>query len=269
MSQALAKVSDEGGAVAVVERLIATGDLSKLTPPERVTYYNGLCASLGLNPLTRPFEYLTLSGKLVLYARKDATEQLRVLRKVSITRLEKEQDGDLFVVTAYATLPDGREDSDMGAVSTKGLNGDALVNARLKAVTKAKRRVTLSICGLGFLDETEVESIPGARRPPAHVRAELPAASPEEEECNALVTQIRDILGELNAKGYQPKWSNVTLKTYVNQKFMVTDGLDSIAHRAEPLHDLFADLSRKLDALVAETEGESARPAEDEDETAF
>jgi hypothetical protein len=32
-----------------------------------------------------------------------------------------------------------------------------------KAVTKAKRRVTLSICGLGMLDESEVASIPGAR----------------------------------------------------------------------------------------------------------
>src|SRR6185312_3719783 len=34
----------------------------------------------------------------------------------------------------------------------------------MKAETKAKRRVTLSICGLGMLDETEVDSIPDARR---------------------------------------------------------------------------------------------------------
>jgi hypothetical protein len=32
----------------------------------------------------------------------------------------------------------------------------------MKAETKAKRRVTLSICGLGLLDETEIETIPGA-----------------------------------------------------------------------------------------------------------
>jgi hypothetical protein len=36
----------------------------------------------------------------------------------------------------------------------------------MKAITKAKRRVTLSISGLGFLDESEVDSVPGARRPP-------------------------------------------------------------------------------------------------------
>jgi hypothetical protein len=37
-----------------------------------------------------------------------------------------------------------------------------LANALMKAETKSKRRVTLSICGLGFLDETEADSIPGA-----------------------------------------------------------------------------------------------------------
>ncbi len=34
-------------------------------------------------------------------------------------------------------------------------------------MTKAKRRVTLSICGLGWLDETEVESIPASAKRPA------------------------------------------------------------------------------------------------------
>ena len=39
------------------------------------------------------------------------------------------------------------------------LNCDDLANAFMKAETKAKRRVTLSICGLGILDETEIETI--------------------------------------------------------------------------------------------------------------
>jgi hypothetical protein len=34
----------------------------------------------------------------------------------------------------------------------------------MKCETKAKRRVTLSFCGLGMLDESEVESVPGAVR---------------------------------------------------------------------------------------------------------
>jgi len=46
-----------------------------------------------------------------------------------------------------------------GAVDIKGLTGKNLANAFMKAETKAKRRVTLSICGLGFLDESEVEDM--------------------------------------------------------------------------------------------------------------
>jgi len=42
------------------------------------------------------------------------------------------------------------------------VGGEARANLMMKAETKAKRRVTLSICGLGMLDETEVESLPPA-----------------------------------------------------------------------------------------------------------
>jgi hypothetical protein len=122
-----------------------------------------VCESLGLNPLTKPFDYIRLNGKLTLYTRKDATDQLRKLNNVSITRVERELVNEVYVVTAYATTRDGREDSDVGAVSVKGLSGEALANAYMKAMTKAKRRVTLSICGLGMLDELEVETIPDAQ----------------------------------------------------------------------------------------------------------
>ena len=35
----------------------------------------------------------------------------------------------------------------------------------MRCETKSKRRVTLSICGLGLLDETEVETIPDSNNP--------------------------------------------------------------------------------------------------------
>jgi hypothetical protein len=248
MSQALTTTGADAG--DIMERVIAAGDLSKLTPTDRTRYYNAVCQSVGLNPFTRPFEYLALNGKLVLYARKDATEQLRRINQISIRKLEKEQEGDLYIVTAYARAPDGREDMDMGAVSTKGLAGDALVNARLKAVTKAKRRVTLSICGLGFLDETEVETIPGARMLPIKQAAQTSALPSEklapEEERKALVAQVEELCAALNSAGYTPRWTRITLATYVNDKFLATDGLDSLSF--EKLRELISDLSLKLDA---------------------
>jgi hypothetical protein len=93
---------------------------------------------------------------------KDGTEQLRALHKISIAKLEREVIGDVYVVTAYAEN-DTRRDSSTGAVSIKGLAGDSLANAYMKAETKAKRRATLSICGLGMLDESEIDTIKDAQ----------------------------------------------------------------------------------------------------------
>lgn len=147
-----------------IEQVLVGGDLSKLTQAERETYYLETCKTLSLNPLTRPFDYITLSGRLVLYANKGCAEQLRSVRKISISVTAREVITDLFVVTANAKGPDGREDSSTGAVNIAGLKGDMLANAMMKAETKAKRRVTLSICGLNMLDESEVDSIPNATR---------------------------------------------------------------------------------------------------------
>ena len=143
----------------VIERVITSGDLAKMTPAERVAFYWRTCESLGLNALTRPFEFLNLNGKLTMYARKDATDQLRKLNAVSVTELRRERDDELGLLTVYARGRDksGREDEATGVVSTKGLAGEALANAAMKAETKAKRRLTLSLVGLGFLDESEVE----------------------------------------------------------------------------------------------------------------
>lgn len=142
-----------------LESVLIQGDLAHLKPDERVMYYKNVCQSVGLNPLTKPFDYITLNGKLTLYAKKDATDQLRNRDGVSITALDSKTVNDIYLVTAHATRADGRTDASTGAVNIAGLKGDALANALMKAETKAKRRVTLSICGLGLLDETEIETI--------------------------------------------------------------------------------------------------------------
>lgn len=155
-----------------IESVVIGGDLSKLTPAQRVQYYQAVCKSIGLNPLTRPFDYITLNGKLTLYARKDATDQLRNLNNVSIGKPDIRFEDDWIIVTVEAEDNTGRKDSDVGVVNKKDMRGD-FGNALMKAVTKAKRRVTLSICGLGMLDETEVETIPDANV--VEIVDELPA----------------------------------------------------------------------------------------------
>ena len=57
---------DDNDTAVMMEKALLTGDLSKMTSTERLQYYSRVCESLGLNPLTRPFDYITLNGKLTL-----------------------------------------------------------------------------------------------------------------------------------------------------------------------------------------------------------
>ena len=142
-----------------VESALVKNDISQLSTQERLTFYNKICESVGLNPLTKPFSFLKLQGKEVLYANKDCTEQLRKIHGVSTQIISKGLVGDLYEVHVKARDKSGKEDDDLAYVVVKGLSGNDLANAMLKAVTKAKRRVTLSICGLGILDESELETV--------------------------------------------------------------------------------------------------------------
>ena len=146
----------------LLEAVIIRGDLAKMAPAQRLDYYSQVCQSVGLNPLTKPFEYIVLNGKMTLYAKKDCADQLRKINGVSIDRTEIDKDGDFISVTVYGHDKTGRSDVELGVVSKKDMRGD-LANAMMKAMTKAKRRLTLSLCGLGWLDETEVETIPDAK----------------------------------------------------------------------------------------------------------
>lgn len=165
----------------IIERVIIAGDLSKLQPADRVNYYRATCESLGLNPLTKPFDYITLNGKLTLYATRTATDQLRARNNVSVKPIERRTDNDLgiYSVEVEASAPDGRIDFATGVVNIAGLRGDALANAFMKAETKAKRRATLSICGLGWMDETELETVPAARRTTVDDAGEIRGVAPD------------------------------------------------------------------------------------------
>lgn len=164
---------------SLVEQVLIKGDLRQLTPAQKVSYYNAVCQSLNLNPLTQPFAYITLNGKEVLYAKRDAAEQLRKVHGISIDIKAREVIEGCYVVTACASMPNGRRDESTGVVAIENLKGEARANAMLKAETKAKRRVTLSIVGLGMLDETEVETIPQPLvvEAPKAARPPLPAGA--------------------------------------------------------------------------------------------
>lgn len=159
------------------DAVLVQGDLSSMTDDQRAAYYLKVCDSLGLNPHTGPFEFIKLNGGLKLYATRACSDQLRKLHGVSLTIHSRELVDDIYTVVSRAEDAAGRTDEACGVVSVKNLSGEARANALMKAETKAKRRVTLSICGLGWLDETEVETIQQNQPPQQHLM--LAALKPE------------------------------------------------------------------------------------------
>lgn len=181
-------------------------DFTRLSEEERQAYLTALCEHLGLNPMLIPFEFLKLDGKLVCYAKKACTDQLRQIHGISVVELHEEERNGVQICRVKLRDKDGREDCDVGAVSlyderaeiwvngkkvsnpNKGqrITRDAEANAILKAATKAKRRATLSMCGLGMLDESEIETIVGAVVPGTEPAA--PAATTNEGAKSAPAT---------------------------------------------------------------------------------
>jgi hypothetical protein len=244
----------------IIEAVIAKGDLGKLSPEERTRYYGEVCRSVGLNPLTKPFEYITLNGKLTLYARKDATDQLRSLRGVSVTIASREQVGDVYVVTARATTPDGRTDESIGAVAISSLKGDALANSLMKAETKAKRRVTLSICGLGMLDETEMEIISGATVATIAPTPALPAPT-EPLATQEQVTYLGHILDALNEHGVEDDKLLTAVRNITRQPDITLEAADLLTLSGAMLDTVIARLNTRLEQLDADKAAQSSPPA--------
>ncbi len=252
---------------AIVEQVVLHGDLAKLTPEQRVKYYQAVCQSVGVNPLTKPFDYITLNGKLTLYATRTCTDQIRANTKISISIVSREVLDDIYVVTARGEMPDGRTDESTGAVNIANLKGEAKANAYMKCETKSKRRLTLSMAGLGWMDESEVESVPTAKtlhvnmetgeietpssRPPLTTpKAETPKAQHPLIAAGFTAATIRQLAAWIGGNQAAKDWSadqRATAKSVTEALLSgVQDGLT-----VEALNELLADYG-SLDGSAVE-----------------
>ena len=153
----------------IIEKIVTKGDLSGLSIQQKLTYLKYTCDKLSLDPAAQPFNLISFKQgsffKEVLYCTKAGAEQLNNNNNVSHQIIEEKEEKGLYIVKARASLPNGRFVEDVGIVDvSKGFTGGVplgieLANLMLKAVTKAKRRATLSLLGLGMMDETEVETL--------------------------------------------------------------------------------------------------------------
>jgi len=159
-SGALAVTENPANTAALVASLVLNGDISGLDPSQKAVYYVQRCRQLGLDPASKPFQVLKLNGKEILYTDKGAADQLAKLHHVTrrITdgpRVHKIGSREMLYCVCEASTPDGRSEMDVATLPIGDLD-----NALMKLVTKAKRRATLAILGLGCLDESELSTIP-------------------------------------------------------------------------------------------------------------
>lgn len=152
-------IANHEAASAALSHILGTGDLAQLTDEQRVGHYLDVCQSLGLNPRTRPFDWIefydpeTRGKKLTLYPNRSCAEQLRRQHQISVRVVRREPVGELFVVEVEGTTPSGRVGTASKYISVvdrqgQRLRGQQLANAYMKAETGALRRLTFSMVGM-------------------------------------------------------------------------------------------------------------------------
>src|SRR4030095_14798701 len=109
------------------------GDHPPLNVEQKLSYYKAVCDSVGLNPLTKPFDIIRFQGKEILYANKNCAEQLRNIHRISVDKSQRDRSEAASAVTAYGRNRAGREDTSLGVVPIKGMGGENLANAMMKA----------------------------------------------------------------------------------------------------------------------------------------
>ena len=229
--------------VEAVELAMVNNDLQKLDPNSRLAFLKKLCESMGLNPMTQPFQYIKLNGRLTLYATKGCADQLRSIKGISIEILQNELVDGAIMVHVRGTTPDGRTDEDIAVVhKRKGVEG---ANDYMKAITKAKRRLTLSICGLGMLDESELETIPRKAfdkpEAPAEVKAVLMPPKKEDKPKKARTAAANKKAMAKVAKSFaEAGISDAQLLTHLG----IDDPLQFTEDMQKELRETFKQVSR-------------------------
>ena len=160
--------------------LVANGDAAKLTADQKLQYFKARCDAAGLDYRAQPFQFISMNGKLVLYALKAATDQLASKHGIKLEIQSQATENGLRTVVVRAIAQDGRQTDEIGVVPVDGIKGADLANAFMKAVTKAKRRAVLSLCGLGMMDESELDTV--IHDSPKASVTSSPATVPEIEE---------------------------------------------------------------------------------------
>lgn len=151
----------------VIAMIADGGDITNLSNSDRRALLAKLTNYLHLNPHTDNFLiFKDQNGRYRLYATKECCAQLRHNLGINIWLSDPIYGPDqkyplLVSVKANGLNKHNRSGEEIGSVSLVGIPPEEYSNHVMWAVTKAKRRLTLDLSGLGVLADVEVFDIIG------------------------------------------------------------------------------------------------------------
>ncbi len=158
----------------VMSKFLRTGDVIHFNDEEKLQIMHMICKRLGVDPISRPLELLKLPGtdkmpaREIWYLSATGCELIAGIWKMSFRIKEKgiEKDEGVAYYVIEGKIPDtDRVDEATAYVEcgTRLTNGEVklwfgtqMANARMKAETKARRRLIRRLTGLDFIDEDDI-----------------------------------------------------------------------------------------------------------------
>lgn len=147
-------------ATTAFQQAVAGGrDTSGLKPEHRGALLNELARALRLNPLTKPVIFLKTGQGESIYVTRQGADQIAARLRLNRETVEgpdirKVGNVDVAFCKVRVSAPDGRFET-----STATLPAGDFAMVLMKVETKAKRRATLSLAGLGMLSEEDAEEM--------------------------------------------------------------------------------------------------------------
>ena len=144
--------------------ILARGNIASLSEEDRTRYILALCDALGLDPRFKPVDLIPgQGGALVPYLNRGATDSLarrEGIQRVTVVSPKVVDIDGVKCVLSIARATDTRTLRYEERTATMILRDHA--NAYMRCETKAIRRATIAVLGIGMLDESELDGIRGA-----------------------------------------------------------------------------------------------------------
>lgn len=254
MTQLQKTVQDKLPASVVKAQLY--NDWSKLSEEDRLKAALALCRALDIPTPLNPFRFITMNGKVVLYAPNEAAQLIAESKGASVNITNKYLDKETNIYTVEVRVSTATRTIDnMACLYVGGLTGQKRADAMMKAVTKASRRTIFAAFGLSVTDDDDIE----AQRtqgpatgvlPPTTGQVQqgepetLPPADQEAEDLKALLYQ--QLIGKEGKFSKNTKAARSWIEENCGKKF---DDLD-----ANDANELLAKLENEKDDLDLDAE---------------